>query len=257
MATTSMAPNRGRQAAPAGPEREHLILKFAPLVRHVVGRLAVVLPQVFDQDDLLGYGTIGLIEAVDRYDPSRGASFETFATERIRGSVVDALRHADWVPRSTRRRCKDIQRTVGELEGALGRAPTEAEVAAALDLSPAQVHRAMADAARTVVSLDRSARFQDDDDPASTLMECTADAETLAPGTLLETQELRRAIREALGRLDEREKLVLSLYYERSLTLREISAVLGISESRVWQLHARAIMHIRTHVEGQSLARCA
>jgi RNA polymerase sigma factor for flagellar operon FliA len=252
-----MALNCGTRAAPAGSEREHLILKFAPLVRHVVGRLAVVLPQVYDQDDLLGYGTIGLIEAVDRYDPSRGASFETFASERIRGSVVDALRHADWVPRSTRRRCKEIQRTFGELEGALGRAPTEAEVAAALNLSLAQVHRAMADAVCTIVSLDRAVRFQDDDDSASTLMECITDGEAFGPGTMVETLELRRAIQEALGRLDEREKLVLSLYYERSLTLREISAVLGISESRVWQLHARAIMRIRTQMEAQSLARCA
>jgi RNA polymerase sigma factor for flagellar operon FliA len=254
----SMAYRAGARAAqPAGAEREHLILKFAPLVRHVVGRLAIVLPQVYDRDDLLGYGTIGLIEAVDRYDPSRGASFETFAAERIRGSIVDALRDADWVPRSTRRRCKEIQRTFSQLEESLGRAPSDGEIAAALNLSLAQVHRAMADAVRTIVSLDRAVRFHDDDDSASTLIECITDGEAGGPGAVVETQELRRAVQEALGCLDEREKLVLSLYYERSLTLREISAVLGISESRVWQLHARAILRIRTYMERQNLAQCA
>ena len=232
-------------------EREHMILKFAPLVRYVVGRLAIVVPRVFDVDDLLSYGTIGLIEAVDRFDPTRGISFEAFASDRIRGSVIDALRAADWVPRSSRKRAKDIQKTMVVLEETLGRAPTDEEVAQELDLSMAQYHKAMADAVCTVISLQRAVRTGEDDS-AATLLDIVPDDATLSPGQHLEENELHRAIVAGLQRLDDREKKVLALYYEHSLTLREISEVLEISESRVWQLHARAIMRIRAYVEADA-----
>ena len=228
-------------------EREQMILRFAPLVRYVIGRLVLVLPRVFDHDDLLGYGTIGLIEAVDRYDPGRGVNFETFASERIRGSVIDALRAADWVPRLSRKRAKDIQRTFGELEEQLGRPPTDDEVAEALGLTSTQMHRAMADAVCTVESLQRIVR-SGDDDGSTTLMDCLSDDGAIDPGDGLAERELREGILIALRRLDEREKQVLSLYYENRLTLREISQVLEISESRVWQLHARAILRIRAYM---------
>ena len=233
-------------------DREQMILKFAPLVRYVVGRLVVVLPQVFDHDDLLGYGTSGLSEAVDRYDPSRGVGFESFATDRIRGSVIDALRSADWIPRSSRKRSRDVQRTYGELEERLGRPPADEEVAGELGLSLAQMHRAMADAVCSVVSLQRTVRSSDDDDMATTLLDCVADADAVGPGQNLEDKELHASILRALQCLDEREKRVLSLYYERSLTLREISQVLEISESRVWQLHARAIIRIRNYIDAET-----
>jgi len=239
-------------APPTGPltglEREQMIVKFAPMVRYVVGRLVIVLPQVFDMDDLIGYGTIGLIEAVDRFDPARGVGFESFATERIRGSVIDALRAADWIPRTSRKRAKDIQRVFGELEEELGRPPADEDVAARLGISLTQMRRAMSDAICTVTSLQRAVRSADDEDGA-TLMDYVADnAPTPVQG--LEDQELLGSIRGALGRLDEREKRVLSLYYEHDLTLREIAEVLEISESRVWQLHARAITRIRAYIDG-------
>lgn len=225
-----------------------MILKFAPMVRYVVGRLAVVLPAVFEPDDLLSYGTIGLIEAVDRFNPARGVSFESFASDRIRGSVIDALRAADWVPRSSRKRAKDIQRTFSQMEERLGRAPSDAEVAEELSLSLTQLHRAMVDAVSSVVSLQRVVRSSEDDD-TTTLLDCVADDATLSPGQELERQELHHGIVAALQRLDDREKKVLALYYEHKLTLREISEVLEISESRVWQLHARAIIRVRTYIE--------
>lgn len=231
-------------------DRERMILKFAPLVRYVVGRLALIVPQVFDTEDLLSYGTIGLIEAVDRFDPSRGVSFESFAGERIRGSVIDALRAADWVPRTSRKRVKDIQRAFTELEERLGRVPTDDEVATELSITPSQMRKALADAMCTVVSLQRVVRTGDDDEGA-TLLDCLSDdAPAMSHG--IEQYELRQSLVGALRRLDERERHVLSLYYERELTLREISEVLEISESRVWQLHARAITRLRAYIDADS-----
>ena len=234
-------------------EREQMILKFAPLVRYVVGRLAIVAPRMFDMEDLLSYGTIGLIEAVDRFDPARGISFEGFAGDRIRGSVIDALRAADWVPRSARKRARDIQNAFVAMEETLGRAPTDEEVARELDLSMQQLHRAMADAVSTVVSLQRVVRTGDEDATA-TLMDVVPDDAALCPGQHLDEQELYHAVVAGLQRLDDREKKVLALYYEHALTLREISQVLEISESRVWQLHARAITRIRAYVEADAQA---
>lgn len=238
----------GAAAPRSDAEREQMILRYAPLVRYVVGRLVVVLPQVFDFEDLLGYGTIGLIEAVDRYDAARGVTFESFAGERIRGSIIDALRAADWVPRTARKRAKDIQQAFAQLEEEMGRPPTDAEVAEHLSLTIAQLHRATADAACTVTSLQRPMHALDEDGTPSTLMDYIAD-ESAGPGHGIEERELRRSVAQALGRLDERERQVLSLYYERSLTLREISEVLDVSESRVWQLHARAITRLRAYMD--------
>lgn len=249
MAAPSMAYDRSSPASGlSSHEREQMILKFAPLVRYVIGRLVVVLPRVFDTDDLLGYGTIGLIEAVDRFDPARGVSFETFASERIRGSVIDALRAADWVPRLSRKRAKDIQRAFGELEERLGRPPTDDEVAQELGLTSTQMQRAMADSVCTVESLQRIVRSGDDDGGTTTLLDCLADSGSVDAGGVLEERELHASIVSALKRLDGREKQVLALYYDNSLTLREISQVLEISESRVWQLHARAILRIRAYM---------
>ncbi len=228
-------------------EREQMIVRHAPLVRQVVGRLTVVLPQVLDRDDLLSYGTIGLIEAVDRFNPAMGTSFEGFAADRIRGSVIDALRMTDWVPRTARKRARDIQRAFAELEQLLGRPPADEEVASSLDLSLTQLHRAMADAVTTMVSLHKPMRGPDGDDGGALLIDAIAD-EAIDPGREVELAELHQHVVEALRKLEERERLVLSLYYEQSLTLKEIGQVLEISESRVWQLHARAIMRIRTYI---------
>ncbi|HXT37525.1 MAG TPA: FliA/WhiG family RNA polymerase sigma factor [Chloroflexota bacterium] len=248
-ALLSKAPEQVRRppCAFSAAERERMIVRYAPLVRQVVGRLMVVLPQALDRDDLLGYGAIGLIEAVDRFNPSLGTSFEGFAAERIRGSVIDALRATDWVPRTARKRARDIQRTFTELEESLGRPPADEEVAEALDLSLTQLHRAMADAVTTMVSLQRPMRASDGEEPGAMLIDSIADDEP-GPSQALEQAELHSHVLDALRHLDERERLVLSLYYEQSLTLKEIGQVLEISESRVWQLHARAIMRIRVYI---------
>jgi RNA polymerase sigma factor for flagellar operon FliA len=235
-------------------DREHMILEYASLVRRIVGRMMVVLPQALGKDDLLSYGTIGLIEAVDRYDVSHGVSFETFATGRIKGSIIDALRAADWIPRSSRKRAKEIQSMFLQLEDGLGRAPEEEEVAEALSLTVVQMHRAMADAVSSFVSLQRPVRTAGGEEGTVTLMDVIAD-DAATPSQQIEERELREYVVGAIQRLEERERLVLSLYYERSLTLREIGKVLEICESRVWQLHARAIMRIRAYVDGDADAK--
>lgn len=255
MAVMSALPNAVRPVTGLSTvDREHMILEFAPLVRRIVGRMMVVLPQVLGKDDLLGYGTIGLIEAVDRYDVSHGVSFETFATGRIKGSIIDALRAADWVPRSSRKRAKDIQAMLLSLEERLGRAPEEEEVAEALSLTVAQMHRAMADAVSSFVSLQRPVRTGTGEESTVTLMDVIAD-DSATPSEQLEELELRQHVIDAIRRLEDRERLVLSLYYERSLTLREIGKVLEVCESRVWQLHARAILRIRAYVDGDVNAK--
>lgn len=228
--------------------REQMILKYAPLVRQVIGRVMMVLPQALDRDDLLGYGTLGLIEAVDRFDPDQGTIFESFAAERIRGSVIDALRSADWVPRSARKRGRDIQHAFTDLEERLGRVPKDEEVATELDITLTQMHRAMADAVSTVVSLERPVRVSDGDDAPVTLLDMVPD-HAAGPWQEVEQRDLRMGIAAAIDKLSEREKLVLSLYYEKELTLHEIGSVLDICESRVWQLHARAITRIRGYID--------
>jgi RNA polymerase sigma factor for flagellar operon FliA len=232
-----------------GEAREQMILKYASLVRQVLGRMAVVLPQALDRDDLLGYGTLGLIEAVDRFDPTQGVAFESFAAARIRGSILDALRAADWVPRSARKRGRDIQRVFMVLEERLGRASTDEEVAGALDLTLAQLQRAMADAVSTVVSLERPLlRAAEGDETPMTLLDLVQDSEA-NPWLEVEQRDLRESIAAAIAQLSEREQVVLSLYYEQGRNLREIGEVLSICESRVWQLHARAITRIRGYID--------
>ena len=240
-------------APPAKPRldaevREQMILRYAPLVRQVIGRIALVLPQALDKEDLISYGTLGLIEAVDRFDPEQGVVFEGFAAERIRGSVIDALRATDWVPRSARKRGRDIQRAFVVLEEHLGHSPSDEEVAESLELTLPQLHRAMADAVSTVVSLERPMRVSDGDEAPVTLLDMVPDS-SAGPGQEMEQQDLRESIVAAIDKLSEREKLVLSLYYERELNLREIGDVLDICESRVWQLHARAITRIRGYID--------
>jgi RNA polymerase sigma factor for flagellar operon FliA len=166
--------------------------------------------------------------------------------------VIDAVRAADWIPRSSRKRGRDIQRAFLSMEEELGRAPSDQEVAEALGLTLTQLHRAMADAVSTIVSLERPMRVADEDS-SMTLMDCVSDT-AAEPGTEVEQRELRQLILEALERLEERERLILSLYYEQSLTLREIGQVMEISESRVWQLHARAITRIRAYIDADPRA---
>ena len=221
--------------------REQLILRYAPLVKYVAGRLAVYLPAVLTTEDLLGHGTVGLIEAIDRYDPDHGAKFETYAIRRIWGAMVDALRSLSLLPRSTTQQVRALDRAFADLERDLGRSPTTAEVAERLGIDENAVYSRLVAANASLVSLDTKA--SGDEDSLTLLEVLGSDAEDPIAG--IEKRELLSALAQAIERLPERERLVLSLYYHEELTLKEIGKVLRVSESRVSQLHAVAIGRLR------------
>lgn len=222
--------------------REQLILKYAPLVKYVAGRLGVFLPPALSMDDLLGHGTVGLIEAVDRYDAFHGVKFETYAIRRIWGSMIDALRSLSMLPRSTIQQVKSLDSAFATLEHELGRSPTTAEVAERLGVGETEVYSMLLAANFSLLSLETKVTAEEDG--GLTLLDTLADG-TDGPEVNLEKEELLASLARAIERLPERERLVLSLYYHEDLTLKEIGKVLQVSESRVSQLHSVALARLR------------
>ena len=237
-------------------DREAMIVRYAPLVKYVVGRLAISLPAVLDYDDLLGYGTLGLIDAVDRFDPARLVKFETYAVTRIRGYIIDQLRALDWIPRSARQRGREIERASTQFEQEQGRPAKRQEIAAALGLDTTQVAQAQADAACATISLDVAARTSHDGSELN-LLDMIEDADSPSPAVVAEQNDLRLSLRAAVAQLPERERHLISLYYGDRLTLKEISVVLGVSESRVCQIHARATARLRSSLDSEMTALAA
>jgi len=228
-----------------GKVRQELALKYLPLVKYIVGRLAVKPPPSLDQEDLLGYGIVGLLEAIDRYDPSRGVSFEAFAARRIRGAVLDALRRAHWAPRTLIEKLKQVSAVYRRLEQEQGMEPRDEEVAKAAGLEVGELQDLLERGAQmAIISLEE---FLLNEEREETVRrgELLADTQSPAPDQRLEQEELRRALREALQSLSDRDRLILTLYYHEGLTLKEIGEVLQISESRVCQLHGRALLNLR------------
>lgn len=222
--------------------RERLIVHYSPLVKFVAGRVGAGLPNSVDPGDLVSAGVFGLIDAVERFDPERGVKFETFAVPRIRGAVFDGLRSLDWVPRSVRSRAREVESAFQELEGRHGRAPTDEELAAHLKLSQADFQKWLAAIASTTVGpLDRA--LVAGAEPRA----LTGDVPD-SPAMQVEDGEVRRLVKGEVRRLPDREKLVLSLYYDESLTLAEIGQVLGVTESRVSQIHTKAVLHLRARL---------
>jgi RNA polymerase sigma factor for flagellar operon FliA len=236
-----------------GTLRERLIVNYSPLVKYVAGRLGSGLPAHVEEADLVSYGLLGLMSAIDRYDPERDTKFETYAIARIRGSILDELRVLDWVPRSVRSRAREIERAILSLEGLLGRAPTDDELAAKVGISTEQLEASLVDISRTsIAALDELWTTSGEGDQVS-LLDTLEDPESIRPADVLDETELREALAEAISRLPEREKLVVTLYYYEELTLREIGEVLGVTESRVSQLHTKAILRLRSRLHGATL----
>ena len=230
--------------------RDRLILTYAPLVKYVAGRLGSGLPAHVDDDDLVSYGLLGLIGAIERYDPDRDVKFETYAIARIKGSIIDELRSLDWVPRSVRSRARDIERAIGELESRLGRAPTDEEIAGKLGVSEDELNESLSEISRTsIAALDELWTVSSGGDSVA-LIDTIEDEQGPNPQAALDETELREAIADAISRLPEREKLVVTLYYYEELTLREIGEVLGVTESRVSQLHTKAILRLKARLAG-------
>jgi len=234
--------------------RDRLILTYAPLVKYVAGRLGSGLPAHVDEGDLVSYGLLGLIGAIERYDSERDVKFETYAIARIKGSIIDELRAMDWVPRSVRARARDIERTIAELERKLRRAPTDEEIAEKLGISQDELEESLTDISRSsIAALDElwTVSSGGGGDQVA-LIDTIEDTEAPDPQGSLSQTEVKEAIGEAIARLPEREKLVVTLYYYEELTLREIGEVLGVTESRVSQLHTKAILRLKARLSGSA-----
>lgn len=222
--------------------REQLVLQSVPLVRYLLSRLGITPELGSEYEDLLHQGLLGLIEAVDRYDPQFGTRFSTYAAVRIRGKVLDYLRSVDWMSRTARQRVRAVQKAVEELWLKNQREPTDEEIAAHLQTDVDTVQRGLMDSNRFLLSLDAPTET---DNEETDLHDRLGDERQIDPQELTLDEELRRQLAEAIRTLPEREQLVLSLYYHDELNFKEIGKVLGISESRVCQLHARALMNLK------------
>jgi RNA polymerase sigma factor for flagellar operon FliA len=227
--------------------RDQLILHFSPLVKYVAGRVAVGLPQNVEQADLVSYGIFGLIDAIEKFDPARGFKFETYAIARIKGAILDELRSIDWVPRSVRAKARAIEKAYGKLESELHRTPNDDELASELDMSDTQLQATLNQISFIgLVALDEMLSSGDRTD-TMTLGDTVADTGE-GPVAAFEVEEMRQILAEAINRMPEREKIVLTLYYYEALTLAEIGQVLGVTESRVCQIHTKAVLQLRSRL---------
>ncbi|HWD65585.1 MAG TPA: RNA polymerase sigma factor WhiG [Solirubrobacteraceae bacterium] len=227
--------------------RERLVVAYSPLVKYVAGRMSSGLPAHVEEADLISYGLTGLISAIERFDLSREIKFETYAITRIRGAIIDELRTLDWVPRSVRARARDIERANMKLEAKLQRAPTDEEMAGELDMTTSEFQDALLQISHsTIVALDELWNVSDSSGDQVSLLDTLPDRDAPDPQALVDQGELRDRIADAIAALPEREKLVIALYYYENLTLREIGEVLGVTESRVSQLHTKAVLRLRS-----------
>jgi len=231
--------------------RDRLILTYAPLVKFVAGRLGSGLPAHVEENDLISYGLLGLIGAIERFDPARDVKFETYAISRIKGSIIDELRSMDWVPRSVRARARQIERAIAQLEAQLHRAPTDEEIAAKLGITTEELENSLTDISRSsIAALDELWTLASGSGDQIALIDTIEDTQGPEPQAVLDQTETREALAEAIATLPEREKIVITLYYYEELTLREIGEVLGVTESRVSQLHTKAILRLRARLAG-------
>ncbi len=227
-------------------DRDQLIIYYSPLVKYVASRVAAGLPQSVDQSDLVSYGMFGLIDAIAKFDPARGFKFETYAISRIKGAILDELRSIDWVPRSVRSKAKSVERAMSKLESELHRAPTDDEIAVELGLSNDQLNGIYNQISSLgMVALDEMLSFNGGE--SLTFGDTLADRSD-GPGGLYEQVEMRQLLADAINRMTEREKIVLTLYYYESMTLAEIGRVLGVTESRICQIHTKAVLQLKTRL---------
>jgi RNA polymerase sigma factor FliA len=225
--------------------RERLILHYAPLVKYVASRVATGLPASVDQADLVSYGMFGLIDALQKFEPGRGNKFETYAIPRIRGAIIDELRAMDWVPRSVRFKQREIEKALADLESMLKRQPTEKELSERLGMSLRELHDVITQISFvSVLALDETVSVGADRGEKVSLVDTLAD-KGFDPSTGVESQETRGLLAAAINELSEREKIVVTLYYFEGLTLAEIGDILGVTESRVCQIHTKAVGVLR------------
>jgi len=234
--------------------REGLVLAYSPLVKYVAGRMSSGLPAHVEEADLISYGLLGLISAIERFDLEREIRFETFAITRIKGSIIDELRSLDWVPRSVRAKTREIERTNAKLENQLHRAPTDGEMAASLECTVEEFQESLVRISNSsVVALDELWTVSDSSGDQVSLLDTIQDPTAVDPAQEMDLTDMKDRLADAIARLPEREKLVVALYYYENLTLREIGEVLGVTESRVSQLHTKAVLRLKSRLQGDSL----
>lgn len=229
-----------------GPLRERLILHYSPLVKYVAGRVGVGLPPNIEQADLVSYGIFGLIDAIEKFDLERAIKFETYAISRIRGAIIDELRAIDWIPRSVRYKAREVEKAYASLEAQLHRTPTEAEVAAEMDIKLEDLHTIFSQVSFVnVVALDELLSVGGEKGDKLSLVDTLKDTKAEDPVLAFESEETKFLLAKAINTLPEREKIVVTLYYYEGLTLAEIGQVLGVTESRICQMHTKAVLQLR------------
>jgi RNA polymerase sigma factor for flagellar operon FliA len=228
--------------------RDALILHYSPLVKYVAGRVAVGLPQNVEQADLVSYGIFGLIDAIEKFDLERGYKFETYAIARIKGAILDELRSIDWVPRSVRAKARALEKAYSKLEGQLHRTPSDEEIAAEMGVTDDQLQSTLSQISFIgLVALDEMLSVGGERGESVSLGDTVADSGE-GPVAAYEVEEMRQILADAINRMPEREKIVLTLYYYEGLTLAEIGQVLGVTESRVCQIHTKAVIQLRSRL---------
>jgi RNA polymerase sigma factor for flagellar operon FliA len=243
------------RASGDGQARERLVVAYAPLVKYVAGRLGSGLPAHVEEADLISYGLGGLISAIERFEPEREIKFETYAIPRIRGAIIDELRALDWVPRSVRARAREIERANVKLEHRLQRAPSDEEMAAELGIGIDEFQESLiAISNSTIAALDELWSVSDASGDQVSLLDTLQDPTSPDPASVMDATDLKDRVADAIARLPEREKLVIALYYYENLTLREIGEILGVTESRISQLHTKAVLRLRSRMQEHDLA---
>lgn len=233
--------------------RDRLIINYSPLVKYIASRISANLPQSVDQADLVSYGIFGLIDAIEKYDTTREIKFETYAITRIKGAIIDELRALDWVPRSVRYRARELERVYYELENKLRRVPTDAEVAEAMGMTIEDHNELLSRLSYTsVLALEELWSVGEKDDKVS-LIDSIEDTSSPDPSMSFEMEEIKDILADAVTKLPEREKTVIVLYYYDNLTLREIGEILGVTESRVSQLHTKAVLRLKAKMRSAQI----
>jgi RNA polymerase sigma factor for flagellar operon FliA len=234
--------------------RDRLVVAYSPLVKYVAGRVSSGLPAHVEQADLISYGLGGLMSAIDRFEPEREIKFETYAIPRIRGAIIDELRSLDWVPRSVRALARRIEQANVKLEARAQRTPTDEEMAAELEMDLEEFQEALVKISNsTLVALDELWTVSDATGDQVSLLDTLHDPDASSPEAEMDASAIKDRIADEIARLPEREKVVIALYYYENLTLREIGEVLGVTESRVSQLHTKAVLRLRSHLTPEEL----
>jgi RNA polymerase sigma factor for flagellar operon FliA len=226
--------------------REAFIKQYAPLVKYVAGKVAVGMPHNIEFDDLVGFGVFGLLDAIDKFDPEKNVKFKTYAVTRIRGAIFDELRSIDWVPRSIRQKTREVEEAIGSLEAQLGRTATDQEIAQSLGMDEGEFIKTMMKISGTSILSLSDVWFSGDENDKVSIGDSIESPSSLNPDVIVEKEEIRRVITDAISELPDKEKKILVLYYYEDLTLREIGQVLEVTESRVSQLHTKAILRLRS-----------